>query len=131
MKQALVIGMMPIMLAGCSSVLEGSSQRVTVNTNPIGAECSLSRDGRIIGRIAATPGTLTVEKTKHDIQLACHKDGYQDVVLTNRSGFAAATFGNVMVGGLPGWGVDSASGADNKYQSPLNITLVPDQVSSH
>ncbi len=28
-------------------------------------------------------------------------------------------------GGGIGWAIDSASGADNKYTSPVNITLVP------
>jgi hypothetical protein len=30
-----------------------------------------------------------------------------------------------VLGGLVGWGIDSASGADNYYQSPVNLTLVP------
>jgi hypothetical protein len=35
------------------------------------------------------------------------------------------TFGNIAIGGLIGWGIDSAVGADNKYDSPMNITLNP------
>lgn len=38
---------------------------------------------------------------------------------------AGATFGNIVLGGGIGWAIDSASGADNKYTSPVNITLVP------
>lgn len=129
-KQACAAGLMSLMLAGCSSVLEGASQDITINTNPIGADCTLSRAGQVIGHIEATPGRVSIQKTKRDIVLICRKDGYQDVVLTDRSGLAAATFGNVVVGGLVGWGVDSATGADNKYGNPLNITLIPDQVSS-
>jgi len=41
----------------------------------------------------------------------------------NHSGAAGATFGNIVAGGLIGWGVDSATGSDNKYDSPVNITL--------
>jgi hypothetical protein len=41
----------------------------------------------------------------------------------NKSSSAGATFGNIVAGGLIGWGVDSATGSDNKYDSPVNITL--------
>ena len=32
---------------------------------------------------------------------------------------------NIILGGGIGWAIDSASGADNKYTSPVNLTLVP------
>jgi hypothetical protein len=41
------------------------------------------------------------------------------------SGAAGATFGNIVAGGGIGWAIDSASGADNKYDAPVNVTLVP------
>jgi hypothetical protein len=43
----------------------------------------------------------------------------------DHSGVAGSTFGNIVAGGLVGWGIDSASGADNKYESPVNISMVP------
>jgi hypothetical protein len=43
----------------------------------------------------------------------------------NKSGNAKATLGNILLGGVVGWGIDSATGADNKYTSPVNITLIP------
>jgi hypothetical protein len=39
---------------------------------------------------------------------------------------AGATFGNIVLGRAIGWAIDSASGADNKYESPVNLTLVPE-----
>ena len=53
--------------------------------------------------------------------------GYQKATYHNKSGAAAATFGNIVLGGGIGWAVDSASGADNKYTSPVNITLAPEK----
>ena len=41
------------------------------------------------------------------------------------SGIEAATWGNIVLGGFIGWGVDSAAGADNKYPEQVTITLVP------
>ena len=43
----------------------------------------------------------------------------------NKSDAAGATFGNIVLDGGIGWAIDPASGADNKYTSPVNITLVP------
>jgi uncharacterized protein YceK len=116
-----------LLLSGCSSIIEGTSQEITVNTNPSGANCSLERQGTSIARIDPTPGSATIKKTKYDITIKCELDGYQEATHLNHSGAAGATFGNIILGGGIGWAVDSASGADNKYESPVNITLVPEE----
>ena len=112
-------------LSGCASVIEGTSQEILVNTNPASANCALEREGNIIARVQQTPGSATIKKNKHDITIRCSKDGYQEATYLNHSGAAGATFGNIVLGGGIGWAVDSASGADNKYESPINISLVP------
>ena len=73
-----------------------------------------------------TPGSVTIKKTKHDIVITCATcAAYQQATYLNHSGAAGATFGNIVLGGGIGWAVDSAGGADNKYDSPVNISLVP------
>jgi hypothetical protein len=113
-------------LSACSSVIEGTSQEILVNTNPPGADCQFLREGNVIASVPATPGGVTIKKTKHDITLKCHKQGYQEATYLNHSGAAGATFGNIVLGGGIGWAIDSASGADNKYDGVVNMTLVPD-----
>jgi hypothetical protein len=117
-------------LSACSSIIEGTSQEIMVNTNPAGAECSLMRQGNSIARIDPTPGAATIKKTKYDITIVCNKEGYQEATYLNHSGAAGATFGNIVAGGGIGWAIDSASGADNKYDSSVNITLVPEEEES-
>lgn len=112
-------------LTACSSIIEGRSQEITIITNPSGASCSLMRNNIPIGTVYPTPGSIYIEKTKHHIMVVCEKDGYEPSQYLNRSGAASATFGNIILGGGIGWAIDSASGADNKYDSPVNITLVP------
>ncbi len=112
-------------LSACSSVIEGTSQEILVNTNPPGANCEFVREGNVIASVAQTPGGVTIKKTKHDITLKCNKQGYQEATYLNHSGAAGATFGNIVLGGGIGWAIDSASGADNKYDGVVNITLVP------
>ena len=113
-----------LIATGCSSVIEGTSQTLSFDSNPSGAECTLNRNGMVIGSVR-TPGGLTVKKTKHDINLLCHKDGYQDATAFIKSDVAGATVGNIILGGGIGWAIDSASGADNKYSEHTTVTLVP------
>jgi hypothetical protein len=124
MKIVAVCGAL-LMLTGCASIISRTSQEVVVNTNPPGANCSLIRKGVSIARVNPTPGAATIKKTKHDITISCAKVGYQTATYMDHSGVAGSTFGNIVAGGLVGWGIDSASGADNKYESPVNISMVP------
>lgn len=124
MNKILISAACIALLSGCSSIIDGTSQEIMVNTNPAGADCALEREGTVIARVNPTPAATTIKKTKHDITIRCNKKGYQEATHINKSGTAGATWGNVVAGGGIGWAVDSASGADNKYESPVNITLV-------
>ena len=127
MKLKLTVICSTILLSACSTIIEGRSQQLTVNTNPSGAKCELHRQDLVIGSVESTPSSVYIEKTKYDIKVTCNKKGYQEATYLNRSGSAGATWGNIVAGGFIGWGVDSATGADNKYESPMNITLVPQE----
>lgn len=111
--------------SGCASIVEGSSQEVVVNTNPSDAYCKLMREGMPVGEITKTPGAVTIKKTKHDLTIECSKEGFHKSTYYNKSAVEGATFGNIILGGGIGWAIDSASGSDNKYTSPVNLTLVP------
>jgi hypothetical protein len=80
-----------------------------------------------IGTVSPTPSAILIEKTKYDIIVKCDKDGYQEATYFNKSGAAGATVGNIILGGGIGWAIDSATGSDNKYDSPVNLTMVPNQ----
>lgn len=116
-----------LLVSGCSSIIEGTSQEIVINTNPPGADCSLIREGISIAHVNPTPGAATIKKTKHDITIECELEGYQKATFLNHSGAAGATVGNIILGGGIGWAVDSAAGADNKYDTPVNLTFVPDE----
>ena len=115
-------------LGGCATAVEGTSQDISVVTNPSGAACVLERDGQQIGSIAATPGTSRVEKSKYDITIRCNKAGYAEAVFVDKSDMAAASAGSFVADVLITQGVagavDSVSGASNKYDSSVTITLV-------
>ncbi len=127
MKRFVLVFLCATNLSACASIIEGTSQEIMVNTNPTGADCALEREGSVIARVNPTPAATTIKKTKHDITIRCNKAGYQEASFLNNSGSAGATFGNIVAGGGVGWAIDSAAGADNKYETPVNITLIPVQ----
>jgi hypothetical protein len=114
------------LLSACSTISDGTTQEIVINTNPEGANCALMREGVAVARVNPTPGAATVQKTKHDITVVCTKPGFQQATFMNKSGVAANTFGNIILGGGIGWAIDSATGADNKYESPVNVTMIPE-----
>lgn len=120
-----VMAIVAMSATACSSIIEGTSQEIQIVTNPSDAQCRFMREGQVIGSLHTTPSALTVQKTKYDITILCDKAGFHTATFLNHSGVAGATWGNIVAGGGIGWAVDSISGADNKYTSPVNLTLVP------
>lgn len=110
---------------GCASILSGRSQTITLSTNPPGARCEVVREGRIVGTVENTPGAITLDKTKHDMDIVCKKEGFTEAKGFAESGTEGSTFGNILLGGVVGWGIDSAAGADNKYPDVVTVNLVP------
>ena len=101
-----------ILLGGCSTTIEQHSQLILINTNPPGADCGLYRQGIRIATVQNTPGRALIEITKYDIWIVCVKPGYQQATYLNHLGVAGATVGNIVLG-------------DTMYDSPVNITMVP------
>jgi hypothetical protein len=109
-------------VAGCSTLTEGTSQEITVTTNPSGATCTLTRDGHPIATIERTPDKVSVERSRSDILITCHKNGFAEASYADKSDVAAATFSNIMTAGV-GFAVDAATGADTKYNGTVKIAL--------
>ena len=76
-------------------------------------------------RDSPTPGVIHVGKTSGAISVQCRCEGYQETVGSVGSEFQAATFGNIILGGIIGVVVDAASGAMSKYPESVTFTLLP------
>src|SRR5882757_2471286 len=125
-ESGVAVALLTLTVSGCASIVDGRSQEISVSTDPPGAECGFYREeGVRIATVQRTPGSAVVRKTKRDIWIVCVKPGYQQAVYFNRSG---GEWANV-VGGILTLGistaVDSSTGADNKYESPSNVVMVP------
>ena len=112
-------------VAGCATVTTGSNDTVTIDTDPSGAACHLTRGDKQIGVVNPTPGSLKVPKSQHDLTVRCDREGYLTSQGTIGSGLQAMTLGNLILGGVIGLAVDAASGAMTRYEDGVRVTMIP------
>ena len=110
-------------LSACATIVNGSSQTVTVSTEPPAATCTLDRMGQRVAAIAATPASVRIDKSKNDLSVTCGKAGYQQATVVHAPSFSGATFGNIIAGGVIGVVVDASSGANYSYPSDIRLAL--------
>jgi len=111
-----------LMSSACASIIEGTTQQIAVSTPPAdGAQCVMKNpEGKWT---VTTPGSVKVHKSKGDLEVVCHKDGFQDGTTKVVSHFNGATAGNIILGGVIGVGVDAATGANNNYPKSVEIPM--------
>lgn len=123
--RVLIIAAASLSLAACATVTRGTTEQVTVTSEPSGASAVTS-----IGHSCpATPCTFEVSR-KAEFITTFKKDGYEDQqipVQTRVSGGGAAGFaGNVIIGGVVGMAADAATGATlEHYPNPVHAIMTP------
>jgi hypothetical protein len=115
-------------LSGCASIVKGSSASVAVTTPPVqGANCALSSPE---GTWQLTsPASVTIQRSKHDVQVRCTKEGYQDATAVIPSSFEGWTLGNIILGGVVGVVVDASTGAMNDYPNAFQVPMTKLEVA--
>lgn len=109
-----------VCLAGCATIVKGTSQKVPVASDPTGADVIV--DGNLSGQ---TPTTVVL-KRKNDHLITLEKTGYQSTSVAVVKNVGGAVWGNILAGGLIGWGVDAADGAQyNLVPVTINVKLAP------
>ena len=116
-----------VLSTGCATITKGTNQTVTVDTDPSGATCTLTREAKTLAVVNPTPGSVSIGKSSAPIAVVCKKVDFLDAAGTLTSQFQAMTFGNVLFGGLIGVAVDAASGATHEYDPIVTITMIPVQ----
>ncbi len=116
------LGAAVVVLSGCASITQGTSQTMIFNLEPKEVTCIASRDGDgQIGSITTSNNTLTVSKDKDDIVVACKASGHKPktvrlVSSTQAAGVVGGIFLDLGV-------VDMMTGAMWKYPESTNIAL--------
>jgi hypothetical protein len=114
-------GVLAVALTGCATILSGTSQKITVHTDPQGAH---ARIGHQAGR---TPVTLTVPKGGN-VHLEVTVDHNKRIVPLKRT-FDQVGLLNILF--FPGFIVDAVSGAMMKYEPEVvSVDLISDSLTS-
>lgn len=104
-------------LSGCATIVSGTTQKVSLSTQPSGAEAKA--DGNLTLK---TPALITLER-KMDHTIEVSKEGYKTVTVYVHRAFNEMATGNVLLGGIIGAGIDAGTGSGNKL-IPERIDLV-------
>lgn len=97
-----------LLTASCATIVKGSTQSISVNTNVPGATVLLDDV-----KVGVTPFTGPVKKNAK--MLTVQMDGYQPVKLSLATSIEPIFFGNIITGGTLGSITDFASGAAWQY----------------
>jgi hypothetical protein len=102
---ALIVLALISLSTGCASIVKGTTQAVPISSDPSGADVLV--DGNLVG---TTPTTVEL-KRKTDHLITIQKKDYEPKAVPVVKSVGGAVWGNILAGGLIGWGVDAASGA--------------------
>ncbi len=120
MKQILpLLGLM--LTTGCASITQGTTQSVSVVTDPPGAVCIITREGVQVGMVSPTPGTLRIDKSSRALDVRCTLDNHEPGLTTVPSSVQVMTAGNILAGGVIGLAIDAGTGAMHQY--PPNVSM--------
>lgn len=109
------------MFSGCASIITGTDQTVTFNSEPDGATVTVS--GLVIGK---TPVTVPISKGKNQ-SLTFEKEGYKTYTTQLSTSFNGWFWGNIIFGGLLGSTTDGVSGAIHEFSpDQYFVTLTPE-----
>jgi hypothetical protein len=102
-----------IFFVGCATILDGTKQVVSINSNVQGANVYI--DGIQVGQ---TPFTTQIKKKK-GTQVRVDKKGHTSKTMSMTTSLPTVFWGNIIFGGFTGSTTDFVSGAAYEY-SPNN-----------
>ncbi len=129
LQRILVVGVLGCLIGagvtGCATIINGTTQSIAITSTPNGAKVIVDE-----GSSYTTPT---------NVDLACNRDhlltfllpGYGEETFTIKHSMSGVVAGNILAGGLIGWGVDAADGAQDKLTpETVQMTLNPIKASS-
>jgi hypothetical protein len=123
MKQSLLALIVLLICARCATVAHGRYQEVPVNSTPAGAAVTVDC-GRGPQNAGVTPVTVKLKRNADKCALTLSHDGYEDTAATFAKAISGWIWGNLAIGGIPGWIIDAADGAMyNRVPESVQINM--------
>jgi len=117
MRTISLAGLAAIYLSGCATIFTGTSDQISVNTEPSGAKLFLN--GNDMGR---TPVTVPVSRSLGTTMMSVKKPGYEDKSFALQSSFNTIAILDIFL--WPTFIIDAATGSIVKYsQTSYNLEL--------
>lgn len=117
MRTTALTGLAAFYLTGCATVFTGTSDQISVSTEPSGAKLFLN--GNDMGR---TPVTVPVARSLGTTMMSVRKPGYEDKTFALQSSFNTIAILDIFL--WPTFIIDAATGSIIKYsQTSYNIEL--------
>jgi PEGA domain len=118
-----------LFLTSCATITRGVHDKLTVTSDPSGANVILST-----GERGVTPTKFVKERKTEPFAVTLSKPGYVPQTVKVESKFGGtgggAMAGNLLLGGAIGMGVDAGTGAYRSlYPNPVSVHLVPTSTS--
>jgi hypothetical protein len=107
-----------VLSPGCATIIKGTNQSIPISSDPSGA--AVFTDGN---RVGSTPTSIELSR-KHSHVITLEMRGYESENITLNPSMGGAVAGNIIAGGLIGWGVDATTGAQyNLHPQEVNVRL--------
>ena len=92
-------------ITNCASITKGSTQIITIETpNCIGASCKITNNEGTY-YVSRTPATIVVNRDNSQLQINCSY-GDKEILMSDESSVEGMAFGNILIGGIIGGGID-------------------------
>lgn len=116
---ALVIALLGSTASGCATIINGTSQKLQVTSDPPGAVVLVDEKNTFI-----TPVKLRLER-RHDHVLVFSKEGYENQTIKLMHVISEVVVGNTLLGGPIGWAFDIFAGTQYKLvPNPVHVDLI-------
>lgn len=101
----LSVTVISFIVQGCATIMQGSTQQISVGSTPSGATIVVNGFQRL-----KTPAVIELSR-KESHRLEISHDGYHPEVIDIRAVSSNMPMGNIFIGGLVGFAVDHSTGA--------------------
>ena len=121
LKSVGIIIFLSFIATGCATIAHGTSTKISVKTDPSGALATVGN------KSITTPGELVVKNNKPET-LVITKSGYKSMNIYFEQAMSGWVWGNILVGGIIGVGIDYISGGAYRL-APNNVNVTLEQAN--